>query len=481
MRNKKIIKSAVRENRSDMLANQNILKLILTMAAPAIFGNLSAAMYNIIDRMFVGRFVGREALGAIALLFPLVNITQALSLFMTIGGTAMLSIQLGAKNPEKANKIFSNIVLQGIGTGLLLATVYSTFAPDLVRMCGALPGTELYDLAVSYLRITGIGQMFLMCNMAFTSMIRAEGNIRYAMFASIAGNCMSIILDSILVAGMGMGIRGAGLSTLSAQFISGLISILYFVRKKSVVHWSGFKVVHINFIGRIIMMGMAPSILQGLSFISNTIISRSLMYYGNIELAAGGSLAISAVGVTATVESFLLTVVMGVNQAISPIISYNYGAGSYSRVRKASLYGQLIASIASIFVWGWMMLFPGSLFRIFANHDIELISFGIGAMRTAKCVVFVLGFQTLSSMFFSALGKPKTASFISLSRQGIFLIPALLIFPRLIGVQGVFWASAFSDFCSVLIVGRIYFKEIQRMNKLTDKVSEKTMLAKSLL
>ncbi|MDR3121938.1 MAG: MATE family efflux transporter [Clostridiales bacterium] len=450
-------------SRTTRLGTESVPKLILMMALPAILGNLMSAAYNIIDRMFVGRFVGSDALAAIAVLFPLTNVTTALSLFMSIGGAAMLSISLGAKDQAKADRVFTNVIIQAIVSGGLLALTYGLFTPSLVALCGAAPGTELHTMAVSYLRITSAGQIFLMLNIAFASTIRAQGNIRYAMFASVIGGFLSVTLDSILVGRLGFGIRGAAISTFSSQFISGFIGFLFFVRGKSVVKWAGFRVVHIRFIFSIIVMGMAPSTLQALSFVTNMFINRSLMYYGGLELARGGSLAIAAVSVTATVESFLLTIIMGVNQAISPVISYNYGSGATQRVRQATLFGQALATGASLLVWALMMFTPQTLFHLFNANDAELVAFGVRAMRISKCGVFVLGFQTLASMFFSATGRPKRAVLISISRQGAFLIPALLLFPRIWGVTGVAAANAFSDFCSVIVVGLIYSSEIRAL------------------
>ena len=190
------------------------------------------------------------------------------------------------------------------------------------------------------------------------------------------------------------------------------------------------------------------------------------MIYGNNEMGAGGGdLAISALSVVNTVESIALMVVLGMNNAISTIISYNYGAKQYKRTRNAALIGQAIAFVICTVVWLLMMIVPKTLFAIFSSGDAQLAEYGAMAMRKSKMFMLFLGFQTLASMYFSAIGKPKVATFISISRNGLFLIPALLILPRLLGLNGVLYSSSVSDFCSLILVSTIYINGILQLNK----------------
>ena len=184
------------------------------------------------------------------------------------------------------------------------------------------------------------------------------------------------------------------------------------------------------------------------------------MIYGNNEMGAGGGdLAISALSVVNTVESIALMVVLGMNNAISTIISYNYGAKQYKRTRNAALIGQAIAFVICTVVWLLMMIVPKTLFAIFSSGDAQLAEYG------SKMFMLFLGFQTLASMYFSAIGKPKVATFISISRNGLFLIPALLILPRFLGLNGVLYSSSVSDSCSLILVSTIYINGILQLNK----------------
>ena len=199
-------------------------------------------------------------------------------------------------------------------------------------------------------------------------------------------------------------------------------------------------------IGKVIALGMAPAVFQGLSFVNNILTNRSLMYYGNLELGTeGGSLAISAVSVIHTVENLAIMFIMGMNNAISTIISYNYGQKRYDRARQATLTGQAVAFAVSALLWVGMMFFPQTLFAVFSSSDTELMEYGARAMRLGKIFIFGLGFQTLASMFYSSIGKPKRAIFISISRNGLFLIPSLLILPKFFGINGVLMSTSVSD------------------------------------
>jgi Na+-driven multidrug efflux pump len=185
--------------------------------------------------------------------------------------------------------------------------------------------------------------------------------------------------------------------------------------------------------------------------------------------AGGGDLAISAFSVIHTVDAFLIAIVLGFNQAVSPILGYNYGMKQYRRVRNTTLIGQTYGTAISLAMWFVMMFFPRMLFGLFGSGDTALMDYGEEAMRASKMMAFVMGFQTLASMYFSAIGRPKTAMLISIARQGLFLIPALLILPRFFALDGVLSSNAVSDACSVVVVASIYFREIGRLNRLIQE------------
>lgn len=457
------------------LEQENVYHLLLTMSVPAILGNLSNIIYYLVDRLFVGNYQGRDALGAIAAITPLNNIMTALSLFLTVGGASYLSICLGRKEEQHANQIFTNICIQAVLSSTLLSLIYFVFAEVLVTMCGAKEGTQLYELAVQFLRIICIGQIFQVVQQALAAQIRAEGAVSYSMKVFLTGGIFNILLDVVLVAGCNLGIKGAAVATVISQFTSMIVAIAYYKGKAHTITYTGLKQASVKEMATITKMGMAPALYQGLTFVTNILLNQLLRHYGDIELAAGGDIAISAMSVIATVDMITILIVMGINQAVSPIVSYNYGAGNYERVEKASKASLVLGFLIGTLTWGLMIGKPEFIFSLFSRNDTELIAYGAQAMKTMKLFACFMGVQTLASMFFSAIGKPKTAVLISLVRQLGTLVPALFILPKLYGLKGVFYAQASSDFVATVLVMAIYFYGIKKYVKVRckDKVERK--------
>lgn len=462
------------EERVKQLGTRPMLPLILSLALPAVCGNITTALYNVVDRLFVGNFVGTNALGAIALMTPLNNITAAITVMLTIGGGAMISMSLGRNDRQKANEAFTNIIGMAAISSLMVSLVFFLFAEQLVTLCGADQSSALHNPGVTYLRIIAFGQCFHVINLGIAGVIRAEGNTQYSMIVTMVGALLNVIFDALFVLVFNMGLAGAGIATVISQIAGCAVSSSYYIRKKGVCRFCGFQSVNIVLMGRIISLGAAPAVFQGLGLVNNLITNNSLMVYGNQTLGlGGGDLAISALSVTSTVESIATMIVIGLNNGVSSVISYNYGSGQYDRAKEATLIGQVLATMVSTLIWILMMFTPQLLFSIFSNGDTALIEYGIYAMRKSKLFILFIGFQTLASMFYSAIGKPKIATMISISRNGLFLIPALLILPRIYGLDGVLYSSAVSDLCSMIIVSVVYFKGVNQLGKKQKEVYSK--------
>ena len=328
--------------RVNALGTKKLFPLIVSMSIPAICGNITTALYNVVDRLFVGQFVGRNALGAIGLMFPLNNVTSAITVLLTIGGGALISLSLGRKEKDKADEAFTNIVSMGAILAFIVTLFFFIFASQLISLCGARESSALHNPAVNYLRIIAIGQFFQIMNLGLAGAIRAEGNVRYSMVVSMIGALLNIGLDALFIIVFNAGLQGAAAATALSQVVGATVSALYFTRKKSVLRWAGLKSVRFKKMLEIAGLGAAPAVFQGFGLVNNLITNNSLMIYGNNEMGAGGGdLAISALSVVNTVESIALMVVLGMNNAISTIISYNYGAKQYKRTRNAALVRQL--------------------------------------------------------------------------------------------------------------------------------------------
>ena len=449
-----------------------IFPLLVSMAVPGLLGTLTTYLYRTVDQIFVGNFVGRTALGGISVLSPFNNVIIALSLFITVGGTSLLALTMGRRDYEEANKLFTNIIIQAIGMVLIVSVLFFIFAEPFVGVCGAKKGTETFRYAVIYLKIVTCGQVFNMLNQGLAAIIRTEGAAKYSMFANIVGALFNIVLDALLIIVFKMGVAGAAIATIVSQLMGAAFSAAFFLTGKSSLRWAGFGVVDIKQMAYIAKMGIAPSIFQMLSLFTNILLNKSLQYYGDLDpvysLIGGGELCISAVAIVNTVDNFIVSMTSGINQAVSPLISYNYGAKNYSRVKKASLCSQAMAGVFAIVIWSAMMLAPEFVCSLFGKGDEALISYGAMAMRACKMFALFGGFQMLVSMYFSSIGKPQVATFVSISRHGLFLIPAMLIMPQFMGLKGVLYANSVSDGCSLIVVSFMYLHEMRRLSRLTD-------------
>lgn len=449
-----------------------IFPLLVSMAVPGLLGTLTTYLYRTVDQIFVGNFVGRTALGGISVLAPFNNVIIALSLFITVGGTSLLALTMGRRDYEEANKLFTNIIIQAIGMALIVSVLFFIFAEPFVEVCGAKRGTETFRYAVIYLKLVTCGQVFNMLNQGLAAIIRTEGAAKYSMFANIVGAFFNIVLDALLIIVFKMGVAGAAIATIVSQLMGAAFSAAFFLTGKSSLRWAGFGVADIKQMAYIAKMGIAPSIFQMLSLFTNILLNKSLQYYGDLDpvysLIGGGELCISAVAIVNTVDNFIVSMTSGINQAVSPLISYNYGAKNYSRVKKASLCSQAMAGVFAIVIWSAMMLAPEFVCSLFGKGDEALISYGAMAMRACKMFALFGGFQMLVSMYFSSIGKPQVATFVSVSRHGLFLIPAMLIMPQFMGLKGVLYANSVSDGCSLIVVLFMYLHEMRRLSRLTD-------------
>lgn len=478
-------KASIARRNTEKMGTAPIFPLLLSMAVPGLLGTLTTYLYRTVDQIFVGNFVGRNALGGIAVLSPFNNVVIALTLFITVGGASMLSLSMGRQDYTHANKLFTNIIIQAIGMAAVVSLIFSIFAEPFVGLCGAKKGSEVYNYAVVYLRITSIGQLFNMLNVGLAAIIRSEGNTKYSMFANMVGAVLNVFLNFLLMVVFPLGIVGAAVATVGSQLCGAAFSAAYFLRGKSNLKWVGFQVVDIRQMVTIAKMGIAPSIFQMLSFVTNIMINKSLQYYGDIDpyysLIGGGELCISALSVVNTVEQFIISTASGINQAAAPVISFNYGKKSFKRVRRATLTSQGMAFFFAIIIWTAMMMAPEFVINLFSKDDSQLLEYGVMAMRTSKCLALFGGYQMLVSMYFSSIGKPEVATMVSLSRHGIFLIPALYILPKFFGLMGVLYATPVSDGCSLIVVTTMYIREMLRLGRLKEGESfdDRSWIAKT--
>ncbi len=442
---------------SKALGEENIGKLLKKLSVPATMGMMVNALYNLVDTIFLGRFVGVDAIGALAIAFPLQMIVLAFGIMVGIGTASAASRALGAGEVEKADHIVGNAFLSIIIIGILLVTLGRYFLSPILLLFGA---TEnLLPLAYDYMNIILLGSVFLTIQIVSNNVIRSEGNAKVAMISMMIGTGFNIFMDPIFIEVLGFGIKGAAIATIIGQTLGFMYVMNYFYRGNS-----NFKIMphhlkpNFEYIKEIFSVGFPTFMRNVAGSVLAIVANNSLGYYG-------GDIALSVYGVIQRVLRFALMPMFGIVQGFQPIASYNYGAKNYKRVKeviKVALKALVIYATISIIL---VQLFPELIISLF-NKDPELISLGKKALRVVTMMMPLIGVQVLAGSMYQALGKPKPALIVSMSRQTLFLIPLILILPSFfnMGLMGVYWAFPMADFLSIILSGYM----LRRQMKILD-------------
>lgn len=440
------------------LGEEKVSKLLLKFSLPAIVGMLVNALYNIVDRLYIGNSpaLGANGIAGITIGFPIMIITMAIGVLFGIGGATLFSLKLGQKQNDEAENALGNAFSLLIIGSVLYTVISLIFLTPLLKMFGA--SDVILPYATEYMSIIMFGATFQVLGMGLNHFIRADGNPKIAMMTMFFGAGTNIILDPIFIYVFDMGMAGAAIATVISQIFSAIWVIYYFLGKKSKMKLK-LKYIKLRFdiVKRIVSLGLPGSLMQLSSSLLTALLNKSLIVYG-------GDLAISGMGIINSIQTLFLMPVIGINQGVQPIISFNFGAKKYDRVRTAEKYAIIAATITVTIGAIITRLFPEMLVSFF-NKEPNLVKLSSYALKTWFMFMPLLGFQILGSTMFQAIGKYKTAMFLNLSRQVIFLIPAILIFPRFWGFEGLLHSAPFSDLASVIITATLYFKTIKNLEK----------------
>lgn len=446
------------------LGQERILKLLIKFFIPAIIGTLVNALYNIVDRIYIGRGVGSLALAGLSVTFPIMVMTAGFAMLIGMGAGVLASISLGKKDKDRAEKILGNAFILLIAVAILVSILAFVIKGPILRSFGASQNT--IDYANDYLSIILFGTIFQNVGFGLNNLIRSEGNAKVAMYTMLIGAGLNIILDPIFIFVFNMGVQGAALATIISQFANTIWVVSHFRGKNSILKLKkeNFKIDGEIF-KDIVAIGMAPFAMQVASSAINILFNKQLMTYG-------GDLAIGAMGVINSVTMLIVMSMISVNQAVQPIIGYNYGAKQYSRVKEAlklAIVGAVsIGTIALIVI----EVFPEALIGVFNKTDKELLRIGVNGIRIFLCMLPVIGFQIVGSNYFQAIGRAKVSMLLSLSRQVLILIPMLLILPGIFHINGVWISAPISDTIATIITAVFLYKGIKNLDKEENKSVE---------
>ena len=452
------------EDRAKRLGDGSVGKLLLSFSIPAIIGMLVNALYNVVDRIFIGRGVSGTAIGALYVGMPISLILMAFSMLIGIGGNTLVSIRLGQNRKEDADRIAGNAVVLLAIISIVIAALGLIFLEPLLKILGASKSNIQY--AMDYLRIILIGAPFQAIGFGMNNFIRGEGNPKTAMITMLIGALLNTILDPIFIFVFKMGVQGAALATIISQAVSAIWVMAYFLRGRSILtikkdylrlKWPIFK--------EIISIGFSPFSMQLAASMVTILLNNNLQKYG-------GDLATSSMGVIQSVSMMILMPMFGINQGAQPIIGFNYGAEKYDRVKRTLGFAIIGASTFGIIGFIATQFFTKSIVQLFISDvgDLdEILRIAIPGMKIYLMMLPIIGFQVMSSSFFQAIGKPKHSAFLSLSRQVIVLIPAIMILPNFYGLKGIWMAGPIADTIASILTAILLFIFLKQLNVLEEK------------
>lgn len=444
------------QDKEKKMATEAIGKLMISMAVPSIIAQIINILYSIVDRIYIGHIngVGMEALTGVGVTFPIITLISAFSAFVGAGGAPLAAIWLGKGDRKRAEKILGNGVTLLVFFTVILMAFFYAFQKPLLYLFGASNATIGY--AVSYISIYLAGTIFVELALGLNAFIISQGQSRTAMMAVLLGAASNIILDPIFIFALGMGVKGAAYATMISQALSALWTVGFLISRKSslTIKWQAMKP-DFPVIGNVMALGISPFIMRATESLISIVLNNGLQKYG-------GDIYVGSLTIMQSVMQMYSAPLGGFTQGVQPIISYNFGAGNFNRVKK--LYRSMItvcflfAAMATVLV----MIFPGFFAGMFTN-DAQLIALVEKMMPIFMCGMLIFGLQQGIQPTFLALGQAKLSLFIAIFRKVILLVPLALVLPLKFGVMGIYYAEPVSDVLSAVTATVLFLLNIKKI------------------
>ncbi|MEG0890648.1 MAG: MATE family efflux transporter [Bacteroidales bacterium] len=431
------------------LGTAKISTLLRQYAIPAIIAMTASSLYNMVDSIFIGQGVGTYAIAGLALTFPLMNLGAAFGSLVGAGAATLVSVLLGQKNYDVAQKVLGNVVVLNIIIGILYMAVVLIFLKPILFFFGASDLT--YQYAKDYMEVILIGNIITHMYFGLNAVQRSAGFPKKAMMATIATVIINTILDPIFIYGFGWGIRGAAIATILAQLISLCWLLKMFSNTEQVIHFKkGIFRLKLRIVKDSLAIGLSPFLMNVAACLIVIIVNQGLKRHG-------GDIAIAAYGIVNRVAFVVVMIVMGLNQGMQPIAGYNYGAKNFRRLKRILFTTMGWATFITTIGFAIGEIFPQVLAGAFTTDPV-LINHTVKGMRIVLMFFPLIGIQMVTSNFFLSIGMAKISIFLSLTRQLIFLLPCLIILPKFYDVTGIWVSMPISDLlaCAVSVLILIY-------------------------
>ncbi len=413
------------------LGTRPVGRLLVQYAVPAIIAMTASSLYNIIDRAFIGQQVGPDAIAGLGVTFPFMNLSAAFGAAVGVGSSTTISVKLGQRDYSTAQNLLGNTVTLNLIIGIAFAVISFIFLDPILRFFGASDQTLPY--AREFMEVILAGNVITHMYFGMNAVLRAASKPRHAMYATIFTVAMNILLDVIFIWWWHWGIRGAAFATIISQTLAMIWQLWLFSDKKELLHLKrGIYRLKSHLVKNIIAIGISP-------FLMNACACLIVIFMNNQFVRYGGDMAVGAYSISNSIAMMFVMFVMGVNQGMQPIAGYNYGAQQNDRLMRVLKLSIIAATCIMLVGWLIAMFFPYYCARLFTT-DATLLNLSIDGIRINMMLFPIIGFQMVITNFFQCIGKVKISIFLSLSRQLLFLLPLLLIFPPFFGLNGV-WAS----------------------------------------
>ena len=445
------------------LGSEPVSSLLRRFAIPSVIAMLVSALYNMVDQLFIGHSIGVLGNAATNVAFPLSMVCTSIGLLCGIGGAANFNLCMGRKDPEHAKSYVGNAISMLAILCVILCVAVQLFLRPMMLLFGATP--DVIDYACTYTRITSIGFPFLIITIGGSNLIRADGSPKFSMLCNLVGAIVNTILDPLFIFVFHMGMAGAALATITGQILSFALVVFYL---------RGFKTLPLSLSdlkpnmacwARIAALGATPAFNQVAMMVVQIVMNNTLTHYGSNSVY-GSDIPLACAGIISKVNMLFFSFVIGISQGLQPIVSFNFGAQKYDRVKDAYKKAVFAATAISIVAFLCFQLFPRQIIGIFGSGSEEYLHFAERYFRIFLFFTFLNGIQPVSSNFFTSIGAPKKGIFLSLTRQIIFLLPLLLIFPYLFGIDGVMYTAPIADLAAASVSIVMVVREFKIMAEL---------------
>ena len=434
--------------------------LIRKFAIPAIISMLVSAMYNIVDQIFIGQGVGMLGNAATNVAFPVTTIATALALLLGIGGASNYNLEMGAGREKKASGIAGTALSSLVISGVVLCVIVLLFLKPLLTLFGATKDVMPY--AVDYTGITALGLPFYILSVGGNHVVRADRSPTYSMACVTAGAVINTILDPLFIFGFGWGIKGAAWATVIGQVVSGILVVVYFWKFRKMYLEKSMLKPKFSYLKAVAALGLASCINQIAMALVQIVLNNILRYYGAASIY-GSDIPIACVGVISKVNQVFMAICIGISQGCQPIWGFNYGAEKYSRVRQTYRYSVTACTIIATGFFLCFQLFPHQIVGIFGTGSDLYFQFAERYLKIYMFMTFANGIQPMSSGFFTSIGKAKLGVVMSLTRQVLFLLPLIVIFPLFMGIDGVMYAGPIADAAAFALAIIFARRELMKM------------------